>query len=209
MSPVGMRPSPLHIPDEPAVQEAVGRFVDLWSEMASSWGINKTMAQIHALLYALAVPMNTDQIMERLSISRGSANMNLRELVQWDLIHKVQIEGERKEFYQAETDIWTIVSTIVRERQQREIAPVRESLEAITRTELDSADLREFHLRIQSFIDFLEMFERFTSALLPYIDRSHLTFIKQMVKLAEAGQTLRGGRGKRMDSIADSRKKRT
>src|SRR5699024_7026218 len=114
--------SPLH-------EEALEQFVLLWGEMASAWGINKTMAQIHALLYAEEEPLDTDTIMAHLDISRGNANMNLRNLLQWQLIHKIHFKGERKDFYTADKDVWSIVSTIGRERQQREIEPIRRNLE--------------------------------------------------------------------------------
>src|SRR5690554_3428848 len=104
-------------------QQAIEQFVLLWGEMASAWGINKTMAQIHALLYAEGEPLHTDSIMEQLSISRGNANMNLRNLLQWNLIHKVHFKGQRKDYYTAEKDVWNIVAILVHERQQREITP--------------------------------------------------------------------------------------
>ena len=155
------------------------KFVQLWGNMASSWGINKTMSQIHALLYAESEALHTDEIMSILDISRGNANMNLRRLLDWELIHKVQFEGDRKDYFSAETDVWKIVNTIISERQQREIAPIRNRIEeCITLLEgddtgdfeLDPAS-QEFKERIQNYNDFLVMFERFTNALLPFITK--------------------------------------
>lgn len=188
------------------LQDAVDRFVHLWSDMAAAWGINRTMAQIHALLYAEARPLNADDLMERLSISRGNASMNLRELMHWDLIRKISVEGERKEYFTAETDVWTIVSKIVEQRQQREIAPVLEHLRelveslpessepapvGLSQPSADSEGPDAFRARMQIFIDFLEMFDRFTHALLPYISKENLSVIKQLVRIAEAGQTFK------------------
>lgn len=176
-------------------KQALDQFILLWGEMASAWGINKTMAQIHALLYAEAEPLDTDTIMEQLDISRGNANMNLRNLVQWQLIHKVHFKGQRKDFYTAEKDVWNIVSTIVRERQQREVAPIRENLEECLQVfeaeSTQSPEEREFRKRIENFIQFLEMFERFTQAMLPYINKKNLKFLKQLVKLAEMKESIR------------------
>ena len=167
----------------------------LWGEMASAWGINKTMAQIHALLYAESDPMDTDAIMEQLNISRGNANMNLRNLVRWQLVHKVHIKGKRKDFYTAEKDVWTIVATIVRERQDREVAPIRKNLEEclhlLEQEEEQTQEEQAFKERIENFVEFLEMFERFTNALLPYINKRRLAFLKQLVKLAELKQSLK------------------
>lgn len=156
-------------------QQAIDQFVLLWGEMASAWGINKTMAQIHALLYAEAKPLDTDTIMNQLSISRGNANMNLRSLIQWQLVQKVHFKGERKDFYTAEKNVWNIVSIIVHERQQREIAPIKENLnECIKVFEeegVQSKEEEEFKQRIEQFVEFLEMFDRFTKAMLPYINK--------------------------------------
>ena len=177
-------------------EEALEQFILLWGEMASAWGINKTMAQIHALLYAESDPLDTDTIMQQLDISRGNANMNLRNLLQWQLIHKVHFKGKRKDFYTAEKDVWSIVSTIIRERQQREVSPIRENLnktlQLFDQKESLSDEEVEFRERIENFTEFLEMFERFTSALLPYINKKNLKFLKHLVKLAEMKHSITG-----------------
>lgn len=164
--------------------------------MASAWGINKTMAQIHALLYAEAEPLDTDAIMKQLDISRGNANMNLRNLLQWQLVHKVHFKGSRKDYYTAEKEVWNIVATIIRERQQREVAPIRNNLNDCLQLFEDKESLSEeeaaFRERIENFTEFLEMFERFTEALLPYINKRNLKFLKQLVKLAEMKHNITG-----------------
>lgn len=179
-------------------QKAIEQFVLLWGEMASAWGINKTMAQIHALLYAESEPLDTDAIMDQLHISRGNANMNLRNLLQWQLVHKVHYKGRRKDYYTAEKDVWNIVAILVHERQQREITPIRQNLaDCLTLFEensTESAQEKEFKERIENFIEFLEMFDRFTQAMLPYINKKNLKFLKQLVKLAEAHQSLKGNK---------------
>lgn len=179
-------------------EEALEQFVLLWGEMASAWGINKTMAQIHALLYAESDPLDTDAIMNQLDISRGNANMNLRNLLQWQLIHKVHFKGNRKDFYTAEKDVWNIVSTIIRERQQREVAPIRKNLNKTLDLFEDKQSLsdeeKEFQAHIEKFTEFLEMFERFTEALLPYINKRNLKFLKHLVKLAEMKHSITGSK---------------
>mgnify|MGYP001236384941 CR=1 FL=1 len=176
-------------------EKALEQFVLLWGEMASAWGINKTMAQIHALLYAESDPLDTDAIMQRLDISRGNANMNLRSLIQWQLVHKVHFKGNRKDFFTAEKDVWNIVATIVRERQQREIAPIQQNLEECLNVfeagNIETAEEKEFRERIENFVQFLEMFERFTAALLPYINKKNLEFLKHLVKLAEMKESIK------------------
>lgn len=179
-------------------QQAIDQFVLLWGEMASAWGINKTMAQIHALLYAESDPLDTDAIMKQLSISRGNANMNLRNLLHWQLVQKVHYKGERRDFYTAEKDVWNIVAILIRERHQREIEPIKDNLtntlEFFEQDSTDDPTEAEFKERLENFIEFLEMFDRFTKALLPYINRKNLTFLKHLVKLAEAHQSLKGNK---------------
>lgn len=187
-------------------QQASEQFVLLWGEMASAWGINKTMAQIHALLYAENEPLDTDSIMEQLHISRGNANMNLRNLVQWQLVNKVHFTGKRKDYYTAEKDVWNIVAVLIDERQQREIAPIQQNLVECVELLNDDNELTEeeaeFKERIENFIEFLEMFDRFTNAMLPYINKKNLKFLKKLVKLAEAHQSLKG----EADSVSEKNK---
>lgn len=187
-------PIPVHEHSD-AYNQALDQFVQLWGDMASAWGINKTMSQIHALLYAESQPMDTDSIMDKLDISRGNANMNLRRLLEWELIKKVNYQGDRKDYYSAETDIWKIVSTIIRERQQREIEPIRAELAECVKTleagGLPDEESVEFKQRIENYSDFLEMFERFTNALLPYINKKNLGFLKQLIKLVEVKESIK------------------
>ena len=91
-------------------------FISQWGAMGGAWGINRTMAQIHALLLVTEEPLSTDDVMARLEISRGNAHGNLRELVSWGLVRSVMIRGERREYFEAEKDIWTIFCIIARER---------------------------------------------------------------------------------------------
>ena len=107
---------------------AKDEFVSQWGAIGNSWGVNRTMAQIHALLMVTPDPMTTDQVMEELKISRGNANMNLRELVGWGLIRSIVRKGERKEFFEAEKDVWKIFCIVTRERKRREIDPVQDVL---------------------------------------------------------------------------------
>lgn len=115
--------------DDP-LAEARESFITHWGAMGSAWGINRTMAQIHALLLATTRAISTDEVMEELQVSRGNANTNLRELVGWGLVRSVIRKGERKEFFEAEKDAWKILGAIARERKRREIEPAIEVLDA-------------------------------------------------------------------------------
>jgi len=86
------------------------------------------MAEVHALLYICGAPLCTDDVMDRLAISRGNASMSLRSLVDWGLIARIHKRGDRKEYFEAEQDVWALVQAVVRERMKREVQPVLQAL---------------------------------------------------------------------------------
>lgn len=114
---------------ESGVDGATSLFIRRWGEMAATWGISRTMAEIHALLYLSTEPLCTDDVMDSLEVSRGSASTNLRQLVNWGLVHRVHRRGDRKEYFDAEKDVWQMFDTIIRERRRREVQPIVETLE--------------------------------------------------------------------------------
>jgi len=103
-------------------------FVAQWGAMGSAWGINRTMAQIHALLMTSDRALTTDEVMEDLKISRGNAHQNLRELVGWGLVRSVIRKGERKEYFESEKDVWRMFCIVARERKRREVEPALKAL---------------------------------------------------------------------------------
>lgn len=149
-------PSPL--------QEAKNLLVRRWGEMGGYWGINRTMAEIHALLFVTRQSLCTDDIMEQLKISRGNASMNLRALVDWGLIERVHKLGDRKEYFQADTDVWHMFETIMRERRRREVEPIIATIDHCCKTVADAStqpaspdaeEIREFRRRIEALRRFL------------------------------------------------------
>ncbi|MDX2306481.1 MAG: transcriptional regulator [Microscillaceae bacterium] len=114
------------------LEEAKEQFVQTWGTLGTNWGINRTMAQIHALLMISPQPLSTEEIMEQLKISRGNTNMNTRELIAWGLVHKELKPGERKEYFVAEKDIWEVAQCIIRERKRRELDPIRKAIENLS-----------------------------------------------------------------------------
>ena len=134
-------------------------FIAHWGALGSSWGINRTRAQIHALLLVSLEPITTDQVMNELSVSRGNANTNLRDLVAWGLVHNVVRRGERRQYFEAEKDVWKIFCIISRERKRREIDPTEEALSAcIEKTAgLRSADARAFHQQMTALQEFVRL----------------------------------------------------
>ena len=120
--------------------EARQQFISSWGAFGTHWGINRTMAQIHALLLVSPDPLTQDDIMEELNISRGNTNMNIRELINWGLVDRVLITGERKEFFSAEKDIWKVVKQIVKERKKRELEPMLQLLDKLEAVDGDKKD---------------------------------------------------------------------
>ena len=111
-----------------ALREAQDRFIAVWGQMGSAWGISRTMAEVHALLFICGQPLCTDEVMERLQISRGNASMSLRALQDWGIVVRAHKRGDRKEYYTAEQDVWALFRAIVRERIKREVDPLLASL---------------------------------------------------------------------------------
>ncbi len=171
-------------------QKALDLFVTFWGDMASRWGINRTMAQIHALLYASERPLDTDEIMAQLSISRGNANMNLRSLIDWKLAYKVQKPGSRKDYYEGEKDVWHITAQIIKRRERQEIEPVMEQLRACRDVLSSGGRLNEgeaeFSERIDNLVQLMEVFDRVTSAMLPFVQEKNAPFIRQLIQMAES-----------------------
>jgi DNA-binding transcriptional regulator GbsR (MarR family) len=99
------------------------RFVLHWGEMGSTWGVNRTVAQIHALLFIAGRPLNADDITETLEVARSNVSMSLRELQNWNLIRTVHLLGDRRDHFETITDVWELFRTVVRERKQREFDP--------------------------------------------------------------------------------------
>lgn len=138
-------------------QEAKKQFIQAWGTLGSEWGINRTMAQIHALLLISTYARCTEDIMIELNISRGNANMNLRELINWNLINKELIPGDRKEYFIAEKDIWEIGRIIASERKRREIEPILKVLNSLKDVENTSknVDIKSFNETISNLSSFV------------------------------------------------------
>lgn len=104
------------------------QFIMEWGRMSSSWGINRTMAQIHALLLVTSRPHSMDEIIDRLGISRGNASMSLRDLMDWGVVSRFRQPGDRKDTYMADTDMWSMFAKVIRERKRRELDPTQTAI---------------------------------------------------------------------------------
>jgi DNA-binding transcriptional regulator GbsR (MarR family) len=137
--------------------EAKEKYIQTWGTFATNWGINRTMAQVHALLLTCTEPISTDEVMEHLQISRGNANTNLRALMDWGIVKKELVKGERKEFFVADKDVWYLFKQITKERRKREIEPIIKFLEDLKEIEDKESD------EAKEFIQLMEDFSNVTN----------------------------------------------
>lgn len=152
------------------------QLIDVWGKLAYSWGVGPTMAQIFALLYVYPEPLDTDTMIETLGISRGNVSINLRKLLEWGLIHKIDIPSSRRSLYTAEKDIWIIAANIVRKRFEREIAPINELLNDLLQREDVRKDPHTLN-SLQQIQEVLSAVNLVTQLALPVMvtaDREHM-----------------------------------
>lgn len=147
-------------PQERAIYDVQEQFIMEWGRMSSSWGINRTMAQIHALLFITGKSFSMDEIIERLHISRGNASMNLRDLMEWGIIRRFRRPGDRKDIYLTDSEPWQMVARVVRERKRRELDPtnkvISECLDKVPPGE-DVEDAKILRQRLQGLLDIFGM----------------------------------------------------
>src|SRR6476646_7042845 len=156
------------------IDEIQDRFINEWGDLVTVWGLNKTMGQIHALLYITGEPLTADAIMERLNISRGNVSMNLRALMSWGVVHRQHRKGDRKQYFVAEEDPWRWFKNVVRERRKREVEPIIEAFSdtlallphppgangAHAPAGEDAASWAEMRVRLEQMRDFVQVFNR-------------------------------------------------
>jgi DNA-binding transcriptional regulator GbsR (MarR family) len=134
----------------------LSRFVLHWGEMGTRWGVNRTVAQIHALLYITGRPMHAEEITDTLGVARSNVSNSIRELQSWKLVKLVHIAGDRRDHFETSTHVWELFRTIVRERQRREIAPTIEVLSELLADPAISRDPAEAKLRMRETLEFLQ-----------------------------------------------------
>lgn len=168
------------------LDDAKGLLVRRWGELGGYWGINRTMAEMHALLFVSGRPLCTDDVMAQLHVSRGNASMNLRALVDWGLVQRVHHLGDRKEYFQADTDVWHMFETIMRERRRREVEPIVATINRCREMvvanggqgQVELHETREFRRRLDEFQDFLTTM----SALFELVVQFGSTGVKQLAE---------------------------
>jgi len=132
------------------------RFVLHWGEMGSKWGVNRTVSQIHALLYLAGRPMPADEIAETLTVARSNVSNSIKELQNWNLIHVVHVMGDRRDHFETSTDVWELFRTVVSERKEREFDPTINVLrDCLSSNDLSKEDAA-VQQRIKETLAFME-----------------------------------------------------
>lgn len=143
------------------------RFIELWGDMSSWWGVSRTMAEIHGLLFITSTPHSAEDIQNHLGISRGNVSMNIRTLVEWGLVRRVRKRGDRRDYYESLTDVWEMFTVLASQRKRREIDPIVKTLKQC-RTDLANleqpkkeASRPEHHVqRVEELLGFLLTVEK-------------------------------------------------
>lgn len=163
------------------LSESQEKFIQTWGVLGGNWGINKTMAQIHALLMASPTPLCTEDMMDTLTISRGNTNMNVRVLVEWGLVTKEMVSGDRKDYYAAKKDIWVIARQIAKQRKSRELEPVLNSLQEIKLAMAKEGNTdKAFAKQVEDIEDFTLKVDQM---LTKFVDSDESWFYKIVLKL--------------------------
>jgi len=163
-------PAVTSVPQDPdsgsRADSVVRQFVEHWGMMARAWGINPTMGELFALLYITGTDWTAEELRSWLHISRGNVSMNLRELMAWGVVRKLHRPGERRELYQAETEVWTLFRRILKERKRRELDPTLTVLDLIFRLSESEPALRDLKSRVEPLRQFFGLIDALAVRLL-------------------------------------------
>ena len=134
------------------------KYILHWGEMGTRWGVNRTVAQIHALLYLATEPLNAEEIADTLGVARSNVSTSLKELQSWGLVKVIHVLGDRRDHFQSQKELWDIFLVIIEERKKREIDPTLTMLrECVIESEQDNKTSDEVKLRIHNTLEFMEL----------------------------------------------------
>ncbi len=156
------------ITDKPVkLPSPVERFILHWGDMGSQWGVNRSVSQIHALLYLSERPLTADEIASSLGLARSNVSNSIRELMAWDLVRRVPVKGDRREHFEAETELWEIAMRIAAVRKERELDPAVATLRACVTEAGDDPALNPVAAkRLKDMLGFVEMLDRWYAQML-------------------------------------------
>ncbi|MEO8057512.1 MAG: MarR family transcriptional regulator [Burkholderiales bacterium] len=173
----------------------LSRFVLHWGEMGARWGVNRTVAQIHALLYITGRPMHAEEITDTLGVARSNVSNSIRELQSWNLVKLVHLNGDRRDHFETSTQVWELLRTIVRERQRREIAPTIDVLQSLLAEPTIGKEPAEAKLRMRETLELLQTLTAWSDEMLK-LDTQTLT---KVLKLGARVKKLLGSDGAERD----------
>ncbi|MGJ8611870.1 MAG: GbsR/MarR family transcriptional regulator [Octadecabacter sp.] len=159
---------------------AKSQFVLYWGDMGSQWGVNRSVAQIHALLYLSVSPINAEEISDQLGIARSNVSNSLKELVGWKLIRRVPVQGDRREHFVAEVDVWEMAMRIAQGRKEREIDPAISAIDSCVQQAESEPSLNPVVVsRMHEMQDFLVTADRWSTQMLN-VPKSKLNILMKM-----------------------------
>jgi DNA-binding transcriptional regulator GbsR (MarR family) len=163
--------------------EAKERFIEMWGNLGTEWGITRSMAQIHALLLLAEIPLSADMVMDELQIARGNANMHLRALIDWGLVKKEWVAGDRKEYFVAHKDMWFIAKQVMLHRKKRELEPMIQALYALQHIDNDDThDAKHFE---EVTHDILVFAEKADSMLTTFVNADKNWLLKTFISMVK------------------------
>jgi len=163
---------------------AMTRFILHWGDLGSQWGVNRSVAQIHALLYLSEEPLNAERIADQLGLARSNVSTSIKELLNWQLIHRVPMLGDRRDHYAAETDIWEMVTRIAKGRKAREVDPAEAALKLATaEADADTQVSPIARQRLHAMLDFVTTMSRWHDEMIRMPKSTLMTFIKMGSKV--------------------------
>jgi len=163
---------------------AVERFILHWGDMGDEWGVNRSVSQIHGLLYLAEEPMTAEDIAETLGMARSNVSNSIKELLGWGLIHRVPVLGDRRDHFAAEIDIWEIVTRIARGRKAREVDPAEAALRACTAEAERDPDISPVaKQRLKAMLEFVMTMSHWHDEMLQVPKSTLMTLIKMGTKV--------------------------
>lgn len=142
------------------------QFILHWGEMGSKWGVNRTISQIHALLYLVGRPMNAEEIVETLGVARSNVSNSIKELQSMNLVQTVHILGDRRDYFTTSTDVWELARLIVEERYRKELAPTVSFLHDLMQTPEFQQENPQVQQRIRDTHHFVDTLNRWANEML-------------------------------------------
>jgi len=166
--------------------DTMHRYVVHWGEMGSRWGMNRSVAQIHALLYLSEKPLNADEIGETLAIARSNVSTGLKELLAWELVQITHVLGDRRDFFAAQHDTWEVIRAIMDGRKKRELDPTLAALrECAAQLERDKETPPAVRARIVGQLEFLETITRWFDSMKRMPKKTLLKMLRMGERIAK------------------------